>query len=257
MYKYFLIFKFVLFLFLLILIYRGHGQNHDTLFSIANDAYKKGNYMIAGKIYEELIDDGNSAPEIHYNLGNVHYKLNNYPMAILNYERALKQLPRNKSVKHNLQLARSALKEDIVEQHKLFIIQWWKLIASLLPTGLWVFIHILFFILFIIMTGFFLVSSSHVKKLAGFRLGITFFVFSFFCCLLAIQSHYDVMIKKEAIVINDKVTARSGPGLNTTALGNFHAGTKVRIINSTDDWYEIKTPDGNVVWLSSYDIVII
>ena len=56
--------------------------------AVGDSAYMKGDYLTAIQVYEDLLQQGESA-EVYYNLGNSYYKSGDIAHAILNYERAL------------------------------------------------------------------------------------------------------------------------------------------------------------------------
>ena len=60
---------------------------------------------------------------------------------------------------------------------------------------------------------------------------------------------YDQDFRKSAIVIEQKVDVRSGPGLENIAVFTIHEGIKVRVHGAANDWYQISLPNGWSGWL--------
>ncbi|MDA3970113.1 MAG: tetratricopeptide repeat protein [Desulfobulbaceae bacterium] len=58
--------------------------------------------------YEQLYRD-QPAGRLAYNIGNTYYQMNNKPMALVYYKRALKSIPTDQNLKHNLELVREEL----------------------------------------------------------------------------------------------------------------------------------------------------
>ena len=79
----------------------------------ADSAYVNSNYQEAIKVYESLLNQGESA-ELYYNLGNAYYRTENITRAVLNYERALLLSPGDGDIRFNLQIARSKTIDKIV-----------------------------------------------------------------------------------------------------------------------------------------------
>ncbi len=235
----------------------GFAQQRDSLFNIANHEYKQGNYSSAAMIYEDIIASGIHAPEIFYNLGNCYFRLQHFAEAILWYERALRGDPRNESIRYNLTLVNTLIKDDMPPYEELFFITWWKGLTSQLPTSSWIVLHILLFVVCLILTAIFLIVRKAKLKQLGFRGAVFFLVLSLVCLASGVQRDYDTRLKKEAIIMTETVTVKSGPGTGSTSLGDFHAGTKLRILSENDGWFEIKTSDGHIGWLPGKDLELI
>ena len=50
------------------------------------------------------------------------------------------------------------------------------------------------------------------------------------------------------------MSVRSGPRLSDEALFELHAGTKLRLLQSQDEWQEVELADGRRGWVSSNEI---
>ena len=50
------------------------AQNPSETFRQANEAYQNKDFTQAQAGYERLIAEGNSSPEVHYNLGNTYFE---------------------------------------------------------------------------------------------------------------------------------------------------------------------------------------
>jgi tetratricopeptide (TPR) repeat protein len=232
----------------------GYGQQHDSLFRLANEAYKQSNYAVAENLYQQLTEEGAQAPEIYYNLGNCHFKQKEFAKAILNYERAHKLNPFSDDIIYNLNLTNSYIKDDIEPLKPLFLIQWWRGLASLLPTGIWLLFHIAFFIIALGFTGYFLITRRQRRKRAGFRIGVATLLLSLMMLAIGIERYIETHFRREAIIMQEVVTIMSGPEQVATPLGTYHAGTKVQILRTSEGWHEIKTADGHIGWLSESEI---
>ena len=68
----------------------------------ANKAYNKEKYNDAITLYNKVLEKGEVASDLYYNLGNCYFRIANYPMAILNFERAKKLNPADADVDFNL-----------------------------------------------------------------------------------------------------------------------------------------------------------
>ena len=68
---------------------------------------------------------GYTGGEVTFNLANAYYKQGNMGKAILNYERALRFLPADDDVRHNLQLANLQIVDRIEPAPRLFLWDIW------------------------------------------------------------------------------------------------------------------------------------
>ena len=71
---------------------------------------------------------------------------------------------------------------------------------------------------------------------------------------LASKSKQLVMNSNGAIVMSATVTVKGSPRDTGTDLFIIHEGTKVSIVDSLDEWYEIKFSDGKQGWLRNATI---
>ncbi len=91
----------------------GSAANlEDKLFSEANEAYSRGNYDQAIKLYEQITQTAGYAPGVLYNLANSYALSGQAGKAIVNYERALRLAPGDSDITGNLEL--------IKKEHGLF-----------------------------------------------------------------------------------------------------------------------------------------
>jgi hypothetical protein len=97
-------------------------------------------------------------------------------------------------------------------------------------------------------------SANISRKRAGFYLGLVALLISLGSYYLASKSKQLVVNSNGAIVMNPTVTVKGSPREAGTDLFIIHEGTKVAIINSLDEWYEIRLSDGKQGWLNSKDI---
>lgn len=256
-----MIFKYRLLLLIIlfapVLLPTATGQNSESLYAAANEAYRQGKFNEAGLLYQKILNEELPTAALYYNLGNCHFKMQNTGQAILYYERALKVSPLHRDARFNLNLANSMIRDEFQVSGKLFLIQWWQMGSSVLSASSWVIIHVIMFIFSLIAAAFFLLKKGAVTKKRWFRMSLTLLIFSLVLLGLGIQRHYDTNIIKHAIVLKDTTTMMSSPGEGSSILGEFHEGTKLRVVRTEKGWYETVTPDGHKGWIPAGDAEII
>jgi hypothetical protein len=249
-------------IFILGLMLAGSGRvwatgGSDSLFHSANEAYKAEDFALAETLYQQLTDRGVKSADIYYNLGNSHFRQQDFARAILNYERALKLRPGDTHFRYNLNLANSFIKDDIIPAKKMLVFEWWAELSELLPPSLWLLLHVMMFLACLWLTGRFLIARSQRRKVRGFRLSVVMLAGSLAMLALSIQAHVATNRNREAIIMAERANIQSGPGLSDKTLGEYHSGTKVRILQQDAGWYEVKAADGHIGWVNVTDLEII
>ena len=221
----------------------------DSLFQAANTSYAEGNYRVAGEQYEAILVRGFESGEVYYNLGNCYYNQENYPRAILNFERALLLDPGNDNIEHNLAKARIYTIDKIEEIPQFVIQRWINSVIILLHSNSWAILGLSAFVFLLIMLLVYFLSTNVSRKRAGFYLAVITLIISAGSYYLASKSKQLVVNSNGAIVMNATVTVKGSPRDTGTDLFIIHEGTKVSIVNSLDNWYEIILSDGKQGWL--------
>src|SRR5207247_3024606 len=101
----FSIFFFALFL-LFICAPHVRAQNPVSGFEAANKLYYEAQFTNAAAAYEKLIQSGQHAPSLYFNLGNAWFKSGQIGRAIAAYRHAEQLTPRDPDVRANLEFAR-------------------------------------------------------------------------------------------------------------------------------------------------------
>lgn len=233
------------------------GVNSDALFKEANQAYKSEDYDKAEALYQLLIDQGIRSADIYYNLGNAFFRQQDFTRAILNYERALRIRPGDPDIRYNLNLANGYIKDDIVPAGGIMVWEWWKDVAAWLPSAVWLLLHLVFFVLCALLTGRFLVTRSQRKKVRGFRGALVSLGVALLLLALSVQAHFDSGVVREAIITSERAIIQSGPASTEKVLGEYHPGTKVRVLKHEGGWLEVRAADGHIGWVQATDLEVI
>lgn len=247
-----------LYIFICIAGFIGSGlqarTTSDSLFVAANLSYAEGNYQTAGEQYEAILIRGFESAEVYYNLGNCYYNLENYPRAILNYERALLLDPGNDNVEYNLSKARLFTIDKIEEIPQFIIRRWINSVIILMHSNAWAILSLVTFVIMLSMFLVYFLSANINRKRIGFYIAIIALIISVGSYYLASKSKELVVNSNGAIVMSATVTVKGSPRDKGTDLFIIHEGTKVSIVNSLDEWYEIKLSDGKQGWLRNNTI---
>ncbi len=221
----------------------------EALLREGNSLYERGDYQGAVTKYQEALKSGYESGALYFNLGNAYYRLGDVGRAILNYERAKRLLPDDEEVRFNLELANLKAVDRIVSPPRFVLFRWfedfknWLSIDSLL----WL-VMALYLGLMASLVGWVLDRRHSVRRplrAALWALAVPLAVLT----LVLVGRLREARQATHAIVLADKVAARSAPDRDASEQFFLHAGAKVLIEEESATWCRIRLPDGKVGWL--------
>lgn len=234
---------------------QSSDESYKTWFNEANAAYNEGNYEEALEKYNQIVDSGMESAPLYYNMGNTYYKMRDYPHSILFFEKALKLDPANEDIRTNLEIANLAVVDKIEQLPQSFVARWWNNLKSLFSVDGWAWVSVISFGLVLLSLYLFLMSRRMGWRKTGFFAGLLFFVVFALSIVFAIDKHRDVNHADEAIVMTPTVTVKSSPSVSCVDLFVLHEGTKIKILDTAEDWNKIKIANGSVGWIQNKDVV--
>lgn len=230
------------------------ANTNNLLLDSANSAYSKGDYSRASKLYENIISNGQEAPEVYFNLGNAYYKTNNIAFAILNYERALKLEPDNEDFSFNLKLANQKTEDKIDAAPQLFLSQWKNGLVDLMTEKAWSQLCILLICISLILFAIYITMQKRGLKQFGFFGGTTLVILSIITFFIAEYKYSITKNNSEAIITSPSITVTGSPNEKGTKLFILHEGTKVNVTQEDVSWAEIKIANGNTGWIKRSEL---
>lgn len=243
--------KIYLIIIMMIAIAANSQSIYNQEFAKANLYYNESKYDTALVIYQRIIDAGYVSSPLLYNIGNTYFKLRNYPMAILNYEKALKIDPTNEEVKQNLAIANALITDKIEPMPEFFMKKWWRNIGNSLSANGWATLSIILFAVLLLSLFLYLTTRSYGLKKTTFFTNILLVLLCLCSVIFASQKKNRMESRDEAIVITPTITIKSSPSQSGVDLFVLHEGTKVEILDGTDNWDKIRIADGSVGWMPS------
>ena len=208
----------------------------------AEDAYREGRFAAALAQYEELLQAYPNNPYLYYNIGNCYFKMGTKGLAVANYYRAFRLDPRDKDIRHNLNLALQNSGESFVTK------------------GMPVVLHQAFFyftlaelkgLFFITLCLFCMIGSlCAFRRKWGFSLWASLLLVCF--CGAWYMGRAKLDAEPLAVVAAPVAELRSGPGKNFPASANVAQGHLVLLQDSRDNWQEVIIKSQGVTgWIES------
>jgi len=225
------------------------AQSTEQLFQQGNSHYQQGNYAAAADAYEAILNTGVTGGEVLFNLGNAYYKQGNMGKAILNYERALRLMPGDDDLRHNLQLANLLIVDKIEVTPRLFIWDWWDGLKAWFSLGgiTW-FVYVLLVCVAGGVASILLARSYTMRKIGIFATLAAGLILLFFVVVLVDKAR-DAGRSDEAIIVVPITTIKNSPDEKSSDAFVLHAGVKVRITDNVTSWVKIRLADGKVGWM--------
>ncbi|RSC95228.1 CDC27 family protein [Tenacibaculum singaporense] len=242
--------KLVIYVFLFVSI-STLAQNTNDLFLSANSLYKEGKYEEAIKLYEQIEDENLASSEVYYNLANCYYKLNKIAPTIYNYEKALQLDPLNEDAKNNLVIAKRLTLDRIEALPKSVFQKFNENYLQKFTYNTWAVITIVFSFMASILFLLFYFAYTPSKKRIYFTTSIISFLFLITSLVITYTQYNQTKNNVEAIIYTEEVSVTNEPTENSNEIFTLHEGTKVKVLDSVDNWKKIKLVDGKVGWIKT------
>ena len=236
-----------IFVFLVSVSTKAEISDPTGVFNEANKQYEAHNYDSAINSYKCLCEEFYS-PELFLNLGNSYYKLDDIPNTILYYEKALKLSPGNLNILHNLKLANKRVSDKNKVNDSVRLNDWFFTWVSNAP-NYWAYNSVYLFIIGSLLLILYLFSKSRKLKKLTFYTAVIALTLGIFSIVFSGFHKSRLMSTEEAIIFKPSIELMSEPTINSGVSFVLHEGTKVKILDETQLWYEIRFSDGKIGWL--------
>ncbi len=226
----------------------------DSVFDVANEEYKAGNYENAIRLYEGLLSDPSlKAADIHYNKGNASYKLDSYGKSIAAYRRALRLAPRDQDIIANLRFVTEATL-DKMDQPKSteFLREVFFFHYALSAREAETIFVCSYFAAALLATTCIFHRARFLRWLAALALSLAL-IFGASTTL----RRYRAANPNRAVVVAKEADLHTGPGNNYLVSLNIHDGAELTVRKSEGGWYQVELADGRRGWIRESLIEII
>ena len=236
-----------------IILLLSNTQGLDSIFEKSNAFYTDGKYQMAIDGYKDILNSGFESAELYYNLGNAFYKLNNIPESNFFYEKARSISPTDEDILINLSYAQN-LRIDKIEKLPITQTQNFKInILNLLSEKGWsVLLIILAWIACVSFVLYLSVNNSGNK-----RIFFTQFIILMIGFIVVFTINYEkknLNNEKFAIIYDKEIEVWSEPNKISELKFLLHEGTKVKQVDTIQDWVNIQLENGTLGWIQSSSI---
>lgn len=233
------------------------AQSADELFQQGNDQYKLEQYEAAIKTYEKIDSLGLTSSELFYNIGNCYYKLNKVAPSIYNYEKALMINPLNEDARNNLIFARRLTIDNIEELPKSLLQKIDEAFVKKLSYNEWAIVSVVLSILGCSLFLLFYFAYSPGRKRLFFVTSMISFLLLITTSVFTLKEYSYSQSNLEAIVFATETEIKNAPTLNGETVFTLHEGTKVKVLDTVDNWKKIKIADGKIGWIITSELQIL
>lgn len=223
------------------------AMNADSLFIQGNTYFENDQYARSARTFERLLSLAEHE-DLYYNLGNAYYRMGEVGFAVWAYEKGLQFDPRNKDIKHNLELVNARVKDRIEVPEGFVLLDWYRSIKNsttvndLLAWGSG-------FLLLVGMIYFFR-QFRFIGRRTSFRLQTTLVVLTILVHSICLDKYWDVTDTEEGVIVSQTVNVYSIPAIRDEMMVfKVHEGLKVEITQYQDHWIEIILLDGKKGWI--------
>lgn len=225
------------------------AQGPEQAFQRGNALYQQGKFAEAAGVYEEIIKSGSVSGELLFNLGNAYHKTGNMGKAILQYERALRLMPGDDDLRHNLQLENLLIVDKIETTPRLFLWDWWDGIKAELSLRAYTWTTHVAYLLLIVSIAIVVLARSFAVRKAGVIAVLCTGVIFVLLLIVLVGKAIDAGRNDEAVVTAGITTIKNSPDAKSSDAFVLHAGVKVRITDNVNSWIKIRLADGKVGWM--------
>ena len=221
-----------------------------------NRAYEAGEFDVATREYEAAIAGGLDDAAVHYNLGNAYYKQGEVGRAIASFRRALVRAPRDRSIRANLQQARSHVRDvDLVPLELPVFLRPLQWVYSRLSLDEWTLVGWLGFVftLGLLIVGHWTSFAAQLRR----RLVVATAALAAAGFLCAGVHYAREVGQTRAIVVAEEVEVRSGPGVSYNLTFKIHEGLEVLVSDRREDWAQIDLGGDLVGWIAWSEIEVL
>ena len=232
-------------------------KSQAAIWKSAEEAYAVGDFDGAIREYQSLEKAGAVSSSLFYNLGNAFYRKGSVGKAILYYERALKLDPADKDIRNNLDMARLQTLDKIDSVPQFILVEWVRNLRNKLSSNAWAIVSLIFLAISVALLLLCKFGRTTSSRKLYFIIAMIFLLFTIFSFLFSLSLARQATGNDTAVVVENIGSVKSSPAAGGNSIFVLHEGTKVKILESVEQWSKIEIQDGRQGWIKTSDIEVI
>ncbi|WP_294823436.1 tetratricopeptide repeat protein [uncultured Flavobacterium sp.] len=237
-----------------LLLFLAQALFAQPLFEKGNELFRQGQYEQAAATYETIIKNGQESAELYFNLGNTYFKQEKVAPAIFNYEKSLLLDPGNNDIEINLGYARQLITDNIEAVAQPGLAGFVNGLSGMYHYDTWAWIAVAFaFVCLGLFAGYYITKKTALKRVLF--TGVIMAVIIVLASLIAgFYAKSTAGNEHPAIVFARMVQVKTQPSAQGDDAFIVHAGVKVHILETKEQWQKVQLPDESVGWVPSESI---
>ena len=223
----------------------------EGLLKTAEQNFRDGQYPMAVANYLSVVEKGEHSSEIYYNLGCAYFQQNQIGKAVLNFARAEALNPEDADVQYNMELALAKTKDKIEPSDKFIIARWFESLARTQNSTGWAITALVMLIIAATAVVLWLITEKLSLRKIGFFTGLVAIIIFLIALISGNSAINRENSNAQAVIINNAVSVKSSPATGGKDIFILHEGTQLEVLQTLDDWSEIRLQDGNRGWLQT------
>ena len=229
--------------------FADNGDLPAEQYNRAGALYRDGHFGEALSIYEKLIQDGITNPDLFYNASNAAYRTGSIGRAILYLERVKKLTPSDKEALANLAYLNSIKEDQEPEESNVILAVLSRRYTAITVNSAAIWSGFMFALTMVLAMGALFLHRwiKGVYVSASILCGL---IFVFSTCIFFQKVHHGSTVV-EGIIMAKEAPGYSGPGIENTHIFTLHEGTKVIIERTQNSWNLIRLKSGAGGWINA------
>jgi len=218
-------------------------------FDAANKLYDGGKFAEAAAAYEKLLQSGEAAPALYFNLGNAFFKTGEIGRAIAAYRKGQQLDPRDPDIRANLQFAHNQV------QGPTRGVAGWQRGLGKLNLNEWTWFAAVSVWLCLGLLTLFQLRPTFKAIMRNYWIGLALVAICACVCLgMALQQ---TQSNRQAILIARDAGVHQGPLDESKIAFNLHDGAELEVLDQKDNWLEIRTDPQHFGWVKSDQVLFL
>lgn len=237
--------------------------------------YNAGNYDKAISLYQQIIRQKGTSPDILYNLGNAYCRKSEYGEAMICYSRARKLDPGNEEIDNNIAFLNNKIADSnralqhgemasVEPDEKTFFESIRDGIENDNTSDSWAIYAVSAFILFLVCVAVYFFTVNVIFRKIGFFGGIGLFILCVMFLIFSFMAKSEFNSRDSGVLMEYESTLLKEPDEKAApACANLSRGTVVDIVDEDfgpdgkPTWYKVRLNSSYIGWVPAAGVKII